>query len=619
MCGISGFISEKLNWDDLVKMTDRLIHRGPDDGGYFLQKKCGLGHRRLSIMDLSKTANQPMTSHNGNFVTVYNGEIYDFQGLKKEIENHPDFCPAENLNWNTTSDTEVILEAFSIWGQKFVSKLNGMFAIAIYDIQKESLHLFRDRLGIKPIYYYQDQNTFAFASELKSLTSISPIKSKLSIDKQAINQFLYLGYIPAPLSIFQEIKKFPQGAYANISQGRLSFQSYWTPYDKIEKEALSNIDEAKNQLKSLIVSSVKNRLVSDVSFGTFLSGGIDSSLVTAVAQSHTNTPINTFTIGFNEEGYKNEAPFAKKIANHLGTNHHELYVAEKDVLDLIPKLSSIYDEPYGDSSALPTLLVSKMAKQKVSMTLSGDGGDELFMGYGAYRWAEKLNKPMMGLLRSPIAMALALGNNRQKRAAQLLKKGSFNRYKSHIFSQEQYMFSEKEIAQVLQKECFKLIDLNEDIPSVNRKLDAKEQQALFDINYYLPDDLLVKVDRASMQYALETRVPILDYRIVEFALNLNSNLKLHQGESKWLLKEVLYDFVPAPFFDRPKWGFGIPLAKWMQNHLKPYMESLLFVENEVFDKKEVASLYKRFLNGETYLYNRLWLISRVNEFIMQNK
>lgn len=618
MCGISGFISNKLNWDDLVKMTDQLIHRGPDDGGYFLQKKCGLGHRRLSIMDLSKTANQPMTSHNGDFVIVYNGEIYNFQGLKKEIENHPKFCPAENSNWNTTSDTEVILEAFFIWGHDFVSKLNGMFAIAIYDIQKESLHLFRDRLGIKPIYYFQDQETFAFASELKSLTCISSIKSKLSIDKQAVNQFLYLGYIPAPLSIFQEIKKFPQASYASFNQGKLSFYSYWTPYDKIEKVALSNIDEAKSKLKDLIVGSVKNRLVSDVSFGTFLSGGIDSSLVTAVAQSHTNTPLNTFTIGFNEDGFKNEAPFAKKIANYLGTNHHELYVTEKDVLDLIPKLSSIYDEPYGDSSALPTLLVSKMAKQKVSMTLSGDGGDELFMGYGAYRWAEKLNKPMMNLFRNPLSLALSLGNNRQKRAALLLKKSSSDRFKSHIFSQEQYMFSEKEIAQVLQKEYLILINLNEDIPSVNRKLDAKEQQALFDINYYLPDDLLVKVDRASMQYALETRVPILDYQIVEFALNLNSNLKLHQGESKWLLKQVLYDFVPASFFDRPKWGFGIPLAKWMQNDLKPYMESLLFAENEVFDKKEVASLYKRFLNGETYLYNRLWLISRVNEFLIMN-
>lgn len=618
MCGISGFISHKLNRDDLVKMTDRQIHRGPDDGGYFFHKKCGLGHRRLSIMDLSKAATQPMTSHNRNFVMVYNGEIYNFQELKKEIESHPEFCPAENSNWNTNSDTEVILEAFSIWGNKFANKLNGMFAIAIYDIKKESLHLFRDRLGVKPIFYYLDSETFAFASELKSLTCISSIKSKLSIDKQAINQFLYLGYIPAPLTIFQEIKKFPKGSFADFSNGKLSFHTYWNPYDKIEKEAITNEVEAKKQLKDLLISSVKYNLVSDVPFGIFLSGGIDSSLVTAVAQSLTNTPLNTFTIGFNEEGFRNEAPYAKKIANYLGTNHHELYVTEKDVLDLIPKLSSIYDEPYGDSSALPTLLVSKMAKKQVSVTLSGDGGDELFMGYGAYSWAEKLNKPLMNLFRNPMAMALSLGNNRQKRVAKLLEKSISGRYKSHIFSQEQYMFSEKEIAQVLQKEYYKLIDLNEDIPQLKRQLDAKEQQALFDLNYYLPDDLMVKVDRASMQYALETRVPLLDYRIVEFALNLNSNLKLHQGESKWLLKQVLYDFVPASYFDRPKWGFGIPLAKWMQNELKSYMESLLFLENEVFDAKEVASLYKRFLKGETYLYNRLWLISRVNEFLMLN-
>lgn len=619
MCGISGFISQKLNWDDLVKMTDRQIHRGPDDGSYFLQKKCGLGHRRLSIVDLSKTANQPMTSHNGNFIIAYNGEIYGYQELKKEIENHPDFCPAENSNWNTTSDTEVILEAFSIWGHEFVRKLNGMFAIAICDVQKESLHLFRDRLGIKPIYYYLDNETFAFASELKSLTCLPLIKSQLSINKQAINQFLYLGYIPAPLSIYNEIRKFPQASNATFINGKLSVNKYWNIYEKIENEACSDVNELKSRLKELLISSVKYRLISDVPYGTFLSGGIDSSLVTAVAQSVSSSPLNTFTIGFNQEGFKNEAPYAKKIADYLGTNHHEFYVTEKEALDLIPTLTSIYDEPYGDSSALPTLLVSKMAKQHVTMTLSGDGGDELFMGYGAYHWAEKLNKPMMNLFRNPMAMALSMGNNRQKRVAQLLKKSSSDRYKSHIFSQEQYMFSENEIAKVLQKEYLRLIDLNEDISQVKRKLDVKEQQALFDLNYYLPDDLLVKVDRASMQYALETRVPILDYRIVEFALNVNSNLKIHQGESKWLLKQILYDFVPASYFERPKWGFGIPLAKWMQNDLKPYMESLLFAENDVVNTAEVKKLYQRFLNGETYLYNRLWLISRVNEFLIYNK
>ncbi len=619
MCGISGFISSVLNRDDLVKMTDRQSHRGPDAGGYFFENQCGLGHRRLSIIDLSDTANQPMTSHNEKYVIVFNGEIYNFKEIKMEIENHPDFCHGKTASWNTSSDTEVILEAFSIWGTDFVNRLNGMFAIAIYDVQNESLHLFRDRLGIKPIYYYHDNETFAFASELKSLTCLPQIKSQLSINKQAINQFLYLGYIPAPLSIYNEIRKFPQASNATFINGKLSVNKYWNIYEKIEAESCSDVNELKSRLKELLISSVKYRLISDVPYGTFLSGGIDSSLVTAVAQSVSSSPLNTFTIGFNQEGFKNEAPYAKKIADYLGTNHHEFYVTEKEALDLIPTLTSIYDEPYGDSSALPTLLVSKMAKQHVTMTLSGDGGDELFMGYGAYHWAEKLNKPLMSMFRNPLAMALSMGNNRQKRVAKLLQNSISGRHKSHIFSQEQYMFAEKEISQILYHDYCNLINFDEHTPPLKRKLDAKEQQALFDLNYYLPDDLLVKVDRASMQYALETRVPILDYRIVEFALNVNSNLKIHQGESKWLLKQVLYDFVPASYFERPKWGFGIPLAHWMKNELKSYMENLLFAENDVVNTAEVKKLYQRFLNGETYLFNRLWLISRVNEFLMLNK
>ncbi len=347
-------------------------------------------------------------------------------------------------------------------------------------------------------------------------------------------------------------------------------------------------------------------------FGTFLSGGIDSSLVTAIAQKYSKEPINTFSIAFSDSKY-NEAIWAKKVATHLGTNHHEFEVTQKQALEWIPSLMDIYDEPFADSSALPTLLVSKLARDKVTMVLSGDGGDELFMGYGSYVWAKRLANPAMPILRYPAAALLNTGNQRMKRASNLFRYKNKKTLKSHIFSQEQYFFSRKEIKNLLNKEFQHDFYLDENPENLNRRLSVSEQQALFDLKHYLPDDLLVKVDRASMHFSLETRVPLLDYRMVEFALNLDKNLKIKNNTSKYLLRKLLAEYIPKEYFDRPKWGFAIPLGSWMKNELKDfcmkYLDDEIIKKHGIFNTEYVKKLkYLFWQKDQSYLYNRLWQI-----------
>jgi asparagine synthase (glutamine-hydrolysing) len=612
MCGIAGFYTtgNDLSRNDLIKMTDVMVHRGPDASGYFYDNIAGLGHRRLSIIDLSESANQPMFSHSERYVIVFNGEIYNYLEIAEKLSG---------VQWKTTSDTEVILEAFIQWGPSFANQMNGMFAIAIYDKELHKLHLFRDRLGIKPIYYFWDGTRFAFGSELKALKSLPVIKQQLAINKKAINEFLNLGYIPEPHSIYENIFKFPSGSYAVVDGKELSIERFWDIDEKIGSEVLSDETEAKSKLKELLTSSVKYRLICDVPFGTFLSGGIDSSTVTAIAQSISSVPVNTFSIGFKDARH-NESEYAKSISSFLGTNHHEFTVTEKDAIELIPELMDIYDEPYADSSAIPTMLVAKMARKHVTMTLSGDGGDELFFGYGAYKWAERLNNPFYKLMRHPIASALSILGNHKKRAAQVFKYKNELSKKSHIFSQEQYLFSQKELEKLLCHDFYSELKYNENYPSLLRKLDPAEAQSLFDIKYYLKDDLLVKVDRATMKYSLETRVPLLDYRIVEFAMNLSPELKIKNGVQKYILKQVLYDYIPEKFFDRPKWGFSIPLQKWLKGDLKYLFDEFLcesvINKHKIVDYSVVAELINRFFNkNEDYLYNRLWLLIVLHNFL----
>lgn len=598
MCGITGYISTEITPQELQDSVQSIAHRGPDNQSVFVLGNVGLGHTRLSILDLSDNANQPMTSHCGRYVMVYNGEIYNFKEIARKY----------NIKTRTASDSEVILELFEKIGVEFVNELNGMFAIAIYDKQEKQLFLFRDRIGIKPLFYFFDGENFAFASEIKALLKFKLIRKKLKNKTSVIATFFQLGYIPEPHTFFENIFKFPAGNYGVFEKKHLEIKDYWNVEKKITANTINNYKEAKKQLNNLIIESVKRRMISDVPLGTFLSGGIDSSLVTTVAQSLSSKPVKTFSIGFKESKF-NESVYAKKVADHLKTDHHEFIVSEKEVLPLVDDFFNAYDEPFADPSGFPTMLVSKLAKTYVTVALSGDGGDELFHGYGAYRWAKRLNNPFVKMLRKPIGYGFSKLSNRYKRASELFLYKNENHIRTHIFSQEQYFFSVNELKNLLIGNIDELFDKE---INVVRSLTPSEKQSIFDLQNYLKDDLLTKVDRASMHTALEVRVPLLDHQIVEFALNLNPEMKINGKEQKYLLKQVLYDYLPKTLFERPKWGFSIPLEKWLRTDLKylldKYTSKAMIETFGIVDFNEVQKLKEKYLSGVDYLYNRLWLI-----------
>jgi len=610
MCGIAGFFAPSLSGEQIKKMTDSIAHRGPDAEGFYTDATVGvaLGHRRLSILDLSTAANQPFLSQCGRYVCVFNGEVYNYREIASQLD----------VKLRTTSDTEVIVELFAKYGVTCVEQFNGMFAIVIYDIQTKTLYFFRDRLGIKPIYYTHQKGEIIFASEIKAITALG---RELNIDKTAVANFLYLGYSPESQTFYQEIHKFPAGHYGIFCQNGLAIKPYWQAEDCIKGKPLSDETIAKKELKNLLESSVAYRMISDVPFGTFLSGGTDSSLVTAVAQHISNQPVKTFSIGFKEAKF-NERQYARAVAKHLKTEHYEFELSEDDAVGQTEDILKFYDIPFADSSSFSTLLVSKVARQHVTVALSGDGGDELFLGYGMYQWAKRLHNPFIKIARPLLTTLLkSFNDNRSKRAALVFDYPSEKRIKSHIFSQEQYCFSENEIAALLTPEFSSAILLEENayIPS---DLTSSEKQSLFDIKNYLKDDLLVKVDIASMVYALEVRVPLLDYRIVEFALNLDESLKIRGNTTKYLLKETLYDYVPRNLFNRPKWGFGVPLISWLKNQLKTTVLHYLSEENVTrcgaVHYSEVSKLLQRYFNGEDYLYNRVWLLVLLHQFLLKN-
>jgi asparagine synthase (glutamine-hydrolysing) len=604
MCGIAGYydFNASSNPGILEEMTGVLHHRGPDANGYFSEEKVGLGHQRLKIIDLSDAANQPMTSRNGQFVIVFNGEVYNYTEIANDLQ----------IPLKTNSDTEVVLEAFALEGIACLNRFNGMFAFAVYDKKEKNLTLARDRIGIKPLFYFKDNEQLLFASELKAIKKAKP---GLQINEGVIASFLHYGYIPEPYTIYENVLKFPAGHYMECRDGKTGLKQWWSATEKINNTVLSNQQSAKTQLNVLLQKSVKYRLMSDVPFGTFLSGGIDSSLITAIAQSVSDKPIKTFSIGFREAKY-DESVYAKSVSDYLKTDHHPFVVTYRDAIDLMEGFFHAYDEPFADSSGIPTMLVSKLARQHVTMTLSGDGGDELFFGYGAYHWAKRLQSPFLNLFRKPLSFGLGMMSDRYKRIGKLIDFPSGERLPGHIFSQEQYYFSEAEINTLMTnpEKVFRPGKVY-----LNRTLTAVEEQALFDLQYYLKDDLLVKVDRASMHYSLETRVPLLDHNIVEFALNLSPELKIRNGESKYLLKQVLYDYVPAKYFDRPKWGFSIPLNRWLKNELRHWLED--YTSKQVIEQHglvrydEVAGLKKKYLQGQDHLYNRLWLIVVLHKFL----
>jgi asparagine synthase (glutamine-hydrolysing) len=537
---------------------------------------------------------------------VFNGEVYNFKELSSQVRVKND-----SFYYKTNSDTEVVIEAFNKWGVDFVNRLNGMFAIAIYDTVEGHLFLYRDRIGIKPLYYYWDGENFFFASEIKALTKVEMIRNKLTINQTAVNHFLNLGYIPSPISIYNEIHKFPAGHRLHINKDIFTLEPYWKVEDKVEFDEFRNYPEAKKKLKYLIESSVQYRMISDVPFGTFLSGGIDSSLVTAIAQNQSDTAINTFSIGFKESKF-NESVHAQTIANHLHTNHHEFVVTTKEAQEMVNDMIVSYDEPYADSSAIPSMLLSKMARKHVTMTLSGDGGDELFLGYGSYKWAKKLDAGFYKQNRKLLAYFLSKMKDRHIRVSKLLDFQTGDDLKRHIFSQEQYLFSQQEIGQILKNKDFDNSIIKDDFSDLDRQLSASEAQAMFDLKYYLPDDLLVKVDRATMKYSLETRVPLLDYRIIEFALNLPEKFKQKGDISKFILKETLYDYLPKSYFERPKAGFSIPMNDWLRTDLKylidDFLNEPLIMEAGFVNYDIVKDLIQRWTLKEPHLYNRIWTL-----------
>ncbi len=614
MCGIAGYMTISENRPDIKCMTSSLAHRGPDAQGLFHSDdgKAGFGHRRLSVIDTNHRSNQPFHSYCDRYVISYNGEIYNYQELKQEIlESKP-------INFKTTSDTEVLLEGFVLWGPEVANKLNGMFAFSIYDKVEKKIWLFRDRIGIKPLFVYHQNGLIAWSSELKTFQIEPQISKDLTLNHEAIHHYLHLGYIPQPLTIYHQIEKFPSSTWRCINED-LTYQDkcYWDVKDQFDV-SFGSEEDLCDRLKNLLESSVRYRLISDVPFGTLLSGGVDSSLVTAIAAGQSREKLKTFSVGLEDKKY-DESGFARNIADYLHTDHHELVVTEEESLALVVDIINTWDEPFADSSAIPTMVISKMASQEVKMVLSGDGGDELFHGYGAYDWANRLERPIIKML-SPIIGGLLrfTSNDRNQRASHLFDQVKDDHVRSHIFSQEQYLFSQKELRNLLieKSNSFSYND-----PNLDRSLTPAERQALFDLQYYLKDDLLVKVDRASMRFSLEDRVPLLDHRLVEFAMNVPPHLKLFGQSRKYLLQKVLFEYLPEKFFDRPKKGFSVPLVRWLKTDLRPWLEENL--DKDTIEKAgivkydEVIRLKNAFFQGKDYLYNRLWSLAILHQWFRQ--
>ena len=600
MCGLAGFLSinRKLfvsDEDVIHRMTDAIRQRGPDDQGIWIDHSVGiaLGHRRLSILDLSFSGHQPMLSHEGRYRIIFNGEIYNHQELRKKL----------SFSWRGSSDTETLLAGFEAWGiVETIKKCVGMFAFAVWDTQLERLILGRDRIGEKPLYYgwqgNENSRMFLFASDLSALKCHPLFYSE--IDRGSLCLFLRYGYIPAPYSIYRGIKKLEPGTLLTISSSIPSehIEQYWSIDSFVEsgsnKLFVPSATDAIEELDLLLNLAISRQAVADVPLGVFLSGGIDSSVVAAILQAQSNKPIKSFTIGFNEVGY-NEASYASDIAKDLGTEHEELYVTSKQALDLVPSLPSIYSEPFADSSQIPTFLLAQLAREKVSVALTGDGGDELFCGYNRYLIVDKFWKTLTHLpfesrryianallSISPDYWSIALRRLRFLLPNFLLgaERGDFfhkgvgvlaSRSIRHLHFQLLSRWTNPEAIVINGVEpTLKLFDEDLLFPAEDLK-----SMMVRDMKSYLPDDILVKVDRACMAVSLEGRSPYLDHNIVEFALSLPLSFKLRNGEAKWILRQVLYKYLPKNLIDRPKMGFSVPIAEWLRGPLKEWASELL--------------------------------------------
>jgi asparagine synthase (glutamine-hydrolysing) len=601
MCGITGFcdFTKRSTKSELIKMTERLNHRGPDDSGYSLYEESdynlGLGHTRLSILDLSRHGHQPMCYK--ELEVVYNGEVYNFEEIRTELKKH-------GYTFDSDSDTEVLIKAYYEWGVKAVDKFNGMFSITIYDKRINKLVLIRDRSGVKPLYYYNKNNLFMFSSELKSFHENQFFQKNINLDSVAL--FLQMGYILEPHTIFDSTYKLKAGHYLEVDLATKEVKEikYWDVIDfyNMPKFDISEA-EAVTETEKLLKSAFNYRMVSDVPVGVFLSGGYDSSIVTSLIQSEQSEKLKTFTIGFNEESY-NEAPHAKNVANHLGTDHTEYYCTEKEAISIVPTIAEIYDEPFGDSSAIPTILVSQMAKKDVSVSLSADGGDEIFAGYSKYVTNVDETAKKINLIKR------FLGKSTLNKFAKILQetgviKDAFFENKVSKFAYENspelqkltsYYTTPYSIEKLLGKHN-KIITNFDAMKYINADMHSLDKMLAVDYKTYMVDDILHKVDRATMSVSLEGREPLLDYRIIEFISRLPVDLKIKNGDKKWLLKEITHKYLPKDIMNRPKMGFGIPVDEWLKNELKDYVEEYFSMES-ILDKGELLRIKNLFFQGK---------------------
>lgn len=592
MCGITGFWDLQQSTTDIAavvqKMAEQIKERGPDSQGIWVNTEVGLalGHRRLSIVDLSPHGSQPMVSNSGRMVIIYNGELFNTQEIRQELIESG--LPSQGF-FHGASDTEIILEACELWGiEKAINKFIGMFAFGLWDKQEHRLHLARDRLGKKPLYWGFQEKTLFFGSQLKSFTPHP--KWKPVINREVLRLYLKYGYVPEPYSIFQGMQKVKPGNIITINQNnKFEETTYWDLANVVKNSRTHNNFKEQEwiiKVEELLKDSVSRRMLADVPLGAFLSGGIDSSLVVALMQANSSIPIKTFTIGFKENGY-DEAVYAKKVAEHLKTDHHELYLTTKDAIDIIPSIPAWCDEPFADSSQIPTFLVSKMARSNVTVCLSGDGGDELFAGYNRYLLTEKVWKILDHI---PLPLKKLMGVAINNISPESLNKLSYISKKiPPLLGDKLHKFSKNCLLTNTSDDFFmNLISCwsnpNQILPDIGDtniwppfpcSLSRLERMQYYDQLTYLPGDILTKVDRASMWASLEARTPFLDHRLLELSWKLPDKLKIRQGKGKWILRQILQKYLPLSLFERPKMGFGVPIDQWLRGDLKDWAQALL--------------------------------------------
>ncbi|MEO8454688.1 MAG: asparagine synthase (glutamine-hydrolyzing) [Sphingomicrobium sp.] len=637
MCGIAGFVGGKWSSEaeqktTLAAMATSIRHRGPDHSAAWLdvESMVGFAHNRLAIIDVSPAGNQPMHSHSGRYVIVYNGEIYNHQELRKQLEG------AGNApSWTGHSDTETLLAAIEAWGlRKALERSVGMFAFALWDRSERELLLARDRVGEKPLYYGRQSpgGPFLFGSELKALAQHPQFEPE--IDRQALALYLRFNCIPAPYSIYRGISKLRPGCLLTLSErgAEPRIEEYWSAARVAEAGAADRLrispEECSDELESLLTRAVGQQMIADVPLGAFLSGGVDSSTIVALMQKQSSRPVKTFSIGFQEERF-DEAKHAKAVARHLGTDHTELYVTPDEAIAVLPRLPSMYDEPFADSSQIPTYLVSALARQHVTVSLSGDAGDELFGGYSRYGLAAALWRRLRWVprpLRSAAASALgalpvALWNG----VAAALPELAHIRDAGAKIHQRAPLFASRSLIELYGgimsqwPEPNALVVGATEPPSLAtsstpplHNLNPFEQMMAADTVTYLPDDILVKLDRASMAVSLETRVPLLDHRVVEFAWRLPFEYKVRDGQTKWLLREVLYRHVPRELIERPKMGFGVPIGDWLKGPLRDWADALLgdrrLADDGYLRPGPIRSMWQSHLAGSAGGEHRLWTV-----------